>query len=243
MAKRKNSSSDRTEKVIILLHGFLTSSVYWKRLTPYLERAGYQVVTLDLLGFGSAANHPTSTYNYETHVAHIHRQIRSLDLTHSFTLVGHSMGALLAARYSVLYPAEIDRLFLLNPPLYKDTHQARTNLRGTSRLYRFLLDSRYRSIAWGLLRRIPKNLIENHTNASRELSLVNVIESAEFIYDLEKLHSPTTVLVGRHDRPVYLKNIPDLRVENNVKIVVEPVSHHAPILKPSLVAQIITHIT
>lgn len=47
---------------IILLHGFLSDSRYWRGITSSLSQH-YRVVTIDLLGFGKSPKPKTATYS------------------------------------------------------------------------------------------------------------------------------------------------------------------------------------
>jgi pimeloyl-ACP methyl ester carboxylesterase len=227
-------SEEHPHGTIVLLHGFVSSSHYWSRLAPYLESAGYTVIRLDLLGFGDAPKPHDSVYDYDDHLRHIHRHIKALELT-SFTLIGHSMGALLAARYSRLRPEHLDAVILLNPPLYSDTEEARFVLRKTGRIYRFLLDSRFRNYGWRLLRLGAPHLIKAHSNTSRDHSLMNIIEKPFIFDDLAKTTVRTLLLVGSKDRPEYVANLARLQRNSCVTITVENVSHHGATRRPRVI--------
>lgn len=237
MSKQNNTVDNPKAEVIVLLHGLLATSSYWNRIAKRLRKAGYRVVTIDLLGFGSAKQAPAMNYSYNEHIAHIQQQLQALNLSTPFVLVGHSMGALLAARYSLENRANVKKLFLFNPPLYLSRLQARATLRNTNRAYRFLLDSPYKNLGWNVLKHLPGNLIGDYSVAARDLSIRNVIEPAEFTDDLQKLKTKTILVIGKNDRPIYQENLRNMSLPSNIQIVLADVSHHSPILKPELVAR------
>lgn len=225
---------------IVLLHGFLASSRYWKRLQPHLSRIGFRVITIDLLGFGAAPKPKGHhSYTYEEHLEHIHTAIQSLNLDGSFMLAGHSMGAVLSARYATVYPKGVQQAVLLNPPLYMNPKEARETLRNTGRLYRFLLDSRFRQTGWVILKALAKPVIGKHNKHARHGSLRHIIETAELFDDLKHIQVPSLLLVGTEDRPEYLKNIYQSSLGDQVKVVTLPLSHHAPVIAPLVVAETI----
>lgn len=226
-------------EAIVLLHGFLASSMYWRRLQPLLSASGYRVITIDLLGFGKAPKPKRKTYNYNEHLAHINNAITSLKLNQPFILAGHSMGALLAMKYTKRYKHNIASLILLHPPLFTNGEQAHTVLRATGAHYRFLLDSRFRGLAWGIIRQLPYNIVSQHTKQSREGSLERVIEVAECFDDLQELEIRTLLLIGSKDRKEYLENVKGTRLSSNIMLHVKPVSHHSPLLQPNLTLQTI----
>ncbi|MBC7868587.1 alpha/beta hydrolase [Candidatus Saccharibacteria bacterium] len=225
--------------VIILLHGFLSSSKYWNHLQPSLTDEGYRVIAIDLLGFGNAPKPRYSTYSYQEHIAHLDVVFEQLKLDKPFILIGHSMGALLATRYAVLHPDRVSSLALLHPPLYKDIEETRKSLRQTGRLYRFLLDSKYRHFGWALIKTFAFYHIAKHSQISRERSMKNVIEVSEIFGDLEKVETKTLLLMGLKDRPEYNVNIKTAQLSNSVKVITKNVSHHSPAKKPLIIQKTI----
>lgn len=220
---------------MVLLHGFLSSSKYWKRLQPLLSQAGYRVITVDLLGFGNAAKPTDAHYNYDDHVEYLHATLRQLGVSESFILIGHSMGGLIAARYGKTYPDSVQSLILLHPPLYADTAEAQQTLRNTGILYRILLDSPYRQLIWLALRGLGYSIIGKHSRLSREASLQNVIESAEMFDDLADIATPSLLVVGKADRKEYIANIAQFDMSSSVTVSLEPVDHHSPRNQPQLI--------
>lgn len=223
-------------EVVVLLHGFVASSGYWKKMQPLLTRLGYRVITIDLLGFGRAPKPANGEYTYADHVAHIRQTLKRFRVSEPVIMIGHSMGALLAARYSRLHAAEVKSLILLHPPLYKDMAQARETLRSTGVFYRALLDSRVRHYLWIVLRNL--GAVSRHTRYSREHSLANIIEKAELLDDLGSLRRKTLLFVGSRDRKIYLENLRENLVGYSnpaVEVMVANVGHHSPRLRPNFV--------
>lgn len=218
-------------ELIVLLHGFLGSKGDWSKLAPKLVREGYRVVAIDLLGFGRAPKPFSATYNYEDHIVHINKVLNELSIKGSFILMGHSMGALIAKRYALEYSQNVKKLILLHPPLYRDKLQVRETLRDTSYFYRFLLDSKYRNIAWPLIRLALAGRMR-HMWWSRERSLKNVIEKAEAFKDLAKLKIDTLLFVGLYDRPEYIKNLAVYKVSDSVTVTLQDVGHMSPMKQP-----------
>lgn len=223
--------------VIVLLHGFLASSRYWNRLKPRLLAAGYRVVTIDLLGFGKAPKPKHALYNYSEHVGHIHKAIDSLELTQPFIIAGHSMGALLAMRFSRDYTKKVASLILLQPPLFRNANEAYLVLRSTGAHYRFLFDSRLRTLGWSIIRLAPFRIIANHTRPSREGSLSSVIEAGEGLEDLKNVGIQTLVLLGLRDRPQYINNVSNLTLNTHIDLVYTDAAHHMPIRSPKRTAR------
>lgn len=82
---------------VILLHGIASSSVTFHNVLPLLESTR-RCIAIDLLGFGESPAPAWANYTLADHAAAIERTVASL-LREPFTVVGHSMGALIVARY------------------------------------------------------------------------------------------------------------------------------------------------
>lgn len=224
-------------ETIILLHGFLSSSRYWKKLQPLLSADGFRVITIDLLGFGRAPKPRSSSYSYSEHLLHIQSSIDSLNLGKPSILIGHSMGGLLAMRYAINYPQSLKSLILLHPPLYKDSAEVAQTLRSTNTFYQYFLYSPFRRIGWIFARPFTIFHLGRHSRFSRDRSLKNIIEATEILQDLQMVRVKTLLLVGLKDRPEYVSNLKDVKVSTYVEMAHENVDHHSPIRKTELVKE------
>lgn len=220
-----------------MLHGYLSSSKYWNNLTPHLQKAGHNVIALDLLGFGKSPQPKNINYSYEDHVGHIKLGLDAI--SGPFILVGHSMGGLIALRYAKLYPEHVSGLILLNPPLYKNSAQVHQTLKSTSSFYRAIIYSKLRRFIWRFLKLVPHPYVGRHGYEAREKSLINVIVKAEALEDLKTIKTKTLLMVGLKDRPIYLKNLEGYELSKTAKLVKEEVDHHAPARQPGLISRII----
>lgn len=223
------------DEVIILIHGFLSSSNYWNKIIPSLTKAGYRVISINLMGFGNAKRPTDINYDYGDQVKYVKTIIDDLKFSKPMNIVGHSMGAAIATRYAKLYKQNIRSLILIHPPLYKNAREAQNTLMNTSGFYRFLLASKYRNIGWHLLKFLLPHIVSPHTQLSRELSLKNIILKAEVITDLEDISTKTLLLIGLKDRAIYQNNLSTIIYNTNIKVIKENVDHHSPIKYPRLI--------
>lgn len=99
---------------LVLLHGLASSSRYW---LPHLDRLGssYRVIAPDLLGFGRSPKPEGATYTAEEHLAALLAALEPR-LDGPATLVGHSMGAMLALHLATVRPDLVARLLLVALP-------------------------------------------------------------------------------------------------------------------------------
>jgi pimeloyl-ACP methyl ester carboxylesterase len=100
---------------IVLVHGAFASSHLWQDVLPRLPK-GHRVLVLDLLGHGRSdpSGREAMTVN-----AHASRLVQLLDVMGVTTasLVGHDMGAVIAACVAQRRPERVARLALINPTL------------------------------------------------------------------------------------------------------------------------------
>ncbi len=104
---------------IVLVHGSFTSSHLWQDVLPRLPK-GHRVLVLDLLGHGRSDPPGTGPGAAGmTVAAHAARLDQLLDVmgVQEVMLVGHGMGAAVAARVAHERPARIAHLMLVNPTL------------------------------------------------------------------------------------------------------------------------------
>ncbi|KAK4202923.1 Alpha/Beta hydrolase protein [Triangularia verruculosa] len=107
-------------KTALLLHGKNFCSVTWSATGYALQQAGYRVIIPDQIGFCKSSK-PGANYQYSLHqlALNTHSLLSALNLTgpggSDVTVVGHSLGGMLATRFSLLYPELVSRLVLVNP--------------------------------------------------------------------------------------------------------------------------------
>jgi len=204
------------------------------------QQSSAKTYTIDLLGFGSAEKPASAQYTYDDHISYIRGQLQKRNLIHPgvpLLIVGHSMGAMIAARYSVDYPDEVSEVVLVNPPLYKNREQAWSTLKNTSIIYKTILDSKIRNFIWIILR--VAGPFANHTNHSREMSLRNVIIPSLFIEDLARIPHNYTLVVGLRDRAIYLENLGTIVQPRKMKLIKIASDHHSPRKAPKEIADIV----
>jgi pimeloyl-ACP methyl ester carboxylesterase len=96
---------------IILLHGYAQNSHMWRPLMTALGKT-HRVIAPDLRGFGDTTKADTG-YDKKTMAQDVHALARSLGIEKS-GIVGHDIGLMVAYAYAAQYPAEVDRIALLD---------------------------------------------------------------------------------------------------------------------------------
>jgi pimeloyl-ACP methyl ester carboxylesterase len=235
--------------VVVLLHGIASSAGTFERLIPLIE-SDHRCISIDLLGFGESPAPDDATYTIEEHVAALDRTIDSLKLREPFTLVGHSLGGLLSARYAAQHHREVAHLVLVSPPVYlspKDfgDPRVRAQMGAYLKLYEFMRSNKDFTI--GASTQLAKLFALGKTLQLTErnwtpfvLSLQHCIESQTTVSDIASVAAPVDVVYGTLDQflaPGPLKIVGQMR---NVTMHRVEVSDH--VLRPRLaraVAQVI----
>jgi pimeloyl-ACP methyl ester carboxylesterase len=100
---------------VILLHGWIGSWRYWVPTMQALQ-SKYRLYALDLYGYGDSAKNP-NRYTLEHQIALLDDFVKALGIPKA-ALIGHGLGALVAAEYARRYPDRIPRLLVISAPLY-----------------------------------------------------------------------------------------------------------------------------
>ena len=114
---------------VVALHGWLDNAASFVPLLPYL--AGLDLLLLDLPGHGHSSHLPPGA-DYGQAI-HLHATLDAVDALgwDRFALLGHSMGASIAALLAVAVPQRVQRLALVETlgPLVEAPEHTATRLR------------------------------------------------------------------------------------------------------------------
>ena len=96
---------------LVFIHGVGMNADVWQ---PQLEHFNdsYQIVTYDFLGHGKSPM-PSDNPTLNDYVEQLNRLVEHLGLS-SFSLAGHSMGALIAVAFALKYPDKVLNLVAIN---------------------------------------------------------------------------------------------------------------------------------
>lgn len=234
---------------VVLLHGYLSSRKYWKSVVRLL-RDDYRVITIDLLGFGRSPKPHGAHYHIDNHAALVAHTVQQLTNGKPVIMVGHSMGAQVAARVAGAYPALVSKLVLANMPVFLDTQAAHNSYYATGWFHRVSLYSKKAKYVWPLIQLIRPALqfvlrggrvaySPRHTNASRYFSLVDTVEQGTAPELLHKLACPTFLIMARRDRKAYGENLARMTLPPNLHVEWVTTSHHTPQENPEYIVRVI----
>lgn len=104
---------DPSKPTIVFIHGYTASLYVWKTVAPMLADAGFNVVALDLLGFGYSEKPSWFDYAITSQARMIARFMNRLGIGQA-TIVGSSYGGAVAATLALDYPERVSKLVLVD---------------------------------------------------------------------------------------------------------------------------------
>lgn len=100
-------------KAFVLFHGKNFGGYYWTNVIKALTKQGYRVVVPDQIGFGKSSK-PFIHYSFHA-LARYNKKLLDTLGVQRVTVLGHSMGGMLATRFSLMYPQTVEKLLLEDP--------------------------------------------------------------------------------------------------------------------------------
>jgi len=101
-------------RVAVLLHGKNFCAATWQATISVLTEAGYRVIAPDQIGFCKSSKPAQYQFSFQQLAGNTHALLESLGIKRA-TVIGHSLGGMLAIRYALMYPEEVDQLVLVDP--------------------------------------------------------------------------------------------------------------------------------
>ena len=96
---------------VVLLHGYAETGHMWNPLMPLLAKT-HTVIVPDLRGAGDSSK-PDTGYEKKNMAVDIHELVKSLGIAKA-SVVGHDIGLMVAYAYAAQFPAETDRVVLMD---------------------------------------------------------------------------------------------------------------------------------
>ena len=216
MAYRDVPSTGKANgETILLLHGEDFSGAYWEKTAEMLAAHGFRVVIPDQLGFG-ASSRPDIHYSFGQLSENTFRLLNYLGVR-EVEVLGHSMGGMLAVRFTLLHQAMVKKLILEDPigledyrtflpyvPLENELH---IELHATYDTYLARHKTFY--VNWrpeyeAYVREEARFLDMGEFPEAALVSALTfeMIYEQPVVYELGELHIPTLILIGAEDRPI-----------------------------------------
>ena len=101
-------------KTVLLLHGKNFCGAYWEPTIRALVSKGYRAIVPDQIGFGKSSKPEHFQFTFQELATDTKAILDSLHID-KVSVVGHSIGGMLATRFSLMFPDRVEGLVLVNP--------------------------------------------------------------------------------------------------------------------------------
>lgn len=105
---------DQNGEVIVLVPGFLCTAVVFNKIITELSKKNYRIITYDLFGTGGSLLQTKSNYDLNLFVEQLDSLIKFLNIK-KLSIIGFSMGCIIASEFSRMNSRMIRKLILLGP--------------------------------------------------------------------------------------------------------------------------------
>ena len=109
-------------KSVVLLHGKNFTGAYWEQTANELAKRGYRVIIPDQIGFGKSSKPEFYEYSLQQLAHNTKSLLDSLTIKQA-NIIGHSMGGMIAMRFTLMYPEYVSKLILEDPIGLEDWQQ------------------------------------------------------------------------------------------------------------------------
>jgi pimeloyl-ACP methyl ester carboxylesterase len=202
-------------ETVLLLHGENFSGTYWQKTAETLASHGFRVVIPDQLGFG-ASSRPDIHYSFHELSDNTFRLLNYLGVR-EVDVVGHSMGGMLAVRFTLLHQTMVKKLVLEDPigledyrtflPYVPLEDEVRIELHANYDTYLARHKTFYAQWKpeYETYAREDARFLDTGEFPEAALAAAldyEMIYEQPVVYELADLHIPTLIVIGAQDRPI-----------------------------------------
>jgi pimeloyl-ACP methyl ester carboxylesterase len=105
-------AGEKTNPVLVLIHGFASSTLVWSKVFLGLAQSGFRVIAIDMLGFGYSGKPRNGEYTIAGQASLLVRLLEHLGIRRA-TLVGSSYGGAVAATCALDHAQRVEKLVLV----------------------------------------------------------------------------------------------------------------------------------
>lgn len=220
-------------RTVVLLHGKNFCGATWQGTIEALSQNGYRVIAPDQIGFCKSSKPERYQYSFHQLAANTHALLDAIGARH-VTIMGHSMGGMLATRYALEYPDDTEQLVLVDPIGLEDWKAKgvpwqsvdawyQSELGTTAEKIRNYQRSTYYAGSWepqydrwvemqaGMYRGEGKEI-----NAWSQALTYDMIYTQPVFYEFEELKVPTLLLIGEKDNTAIGKQLAPPEVQRQL---------------------------
>ncbi len=208
-------------RTVVLLHGKNFGGYYWTNVIQALTNRGFRVVVPDQIGFGKSSK-PFIHYSFHQMAAWNKSLLDTLGIQ-KVSILGHSMGGMLATRFALMYPETIEKLLLEDPigledyrtfvPYVNTEAQYKTELKSTAESIKKYYQSSYFT-SWkpeyDELVRIGAGVTysADYPRWAKVAAMTfTMIYEQPVVYEFFNLKVHTVLFIGKQDRTIVGKGL------------------------------------
>ncbi|MFB4370462.1 MULTISPECIES: alpha/beta fold hydrolase [unclassified Pseudomonas] len=203
-------------RTVLLMHGKNFCAATWEGSIKALSDAGYRVVAADQVGFCKSSKPAHYQYSFQQLASNTHGLLEQIGVD-KVTVMGHSMGGMLATRYALLYPDQVEQLVMVNPigledwktlgvPYLSVDQWYQRELKTTAEASRNYQKSTYYAGQWrpefdrwvdmqaGMFNGDGKEIV-----AWNSALTYDMVYTQPVVYEFSELKMPTLLLIGEQD--------------------------------------------
>ncbi|MFC4212031.1 alpha/beta fold hydrolase [Pedobacter lithocola] len=208
-------------RTVMLFHGKNFGGYYWSHVIRALAGNGYRVLVPDQIGFGRSSK-PIINYSFKQLAQWNKKLLDTLGIQKT-SILGHSMGGMLATRFALMFPERMDKLLLENPigledyktfvPVSTVEEQYQRELKNTAESIRQYYKSSYFTV-W-------KPDYESLVNVAAGVTFsadfpryakvaaltYNMIYEQPVVDEFKDLKVPTILFIGKEDKTIVGKGL------------------------------------
>lgn len=203
-------------KTVMLLHGKNFNGAYWEKTAKDLSAQGFRVIIPDQIGFGKSSKPQSYQFSFAQLASNTKAVLDDLKIQ-KIIVLGHSMGGMVATRFTLMYPETVEKLILENPigledyktlAKYQTVDEAyQSELKNTAESYKnyqlkFYYDNKWKSEYQLWLDLIAGwTLHKDYPQVAWNAALTSdIIFSQPVVYEFKNIKTPTLLIIGTRDR-------------------------------------------
>lgn len=208
-------------RTVMLFHGKNFGGYYWGDVIKGLTDAGFRVIAPDQIGFGRSSK-AFLHYSFQQLATWNKKLLDTLGIARA-SILGHSMGGMLATRFALMFPEKTEKLLLEDPigledyrtfvPYVTTEQQYQTELKTTAASVRNYYRSSYFTV-WKPEYEKLVNIAAGVTFSSDypryamvAAETYNMIYEQPVFYEFQNLRVPTVLFIGKEDKTIVGKNL------------------------------------
>jgi len=223
-------------RTVVLLHGKNFCAATWQDAIGALSKAGYRVIAPDQIGFCKSSKPVGYQYSFQA-LGALTAGLLDKAGVGKVTLVGHSTGGILAARFALSYPYRVDRIVLVNPLGLNDTlaqgvpytdlgalrqEEAKTD---AASIKAYQLRNYYHGAwrpaydRWVAMLAGQYASPDGDTVRDAQARLSDMIETQPVAAELDRITAPVSLIIGQRDLTAFRANTAPAAVRDRIQTV------------------------